>query len=177
MKRQHVATGVMMIAASIYLISLAARAQDRSTLKVPNGLALSEFKGYESWQVIAPSATDDGIKAIVGNAVMINAYNAGIPANGKPVPDGAMMAKIEWSKQSNQVSPYAVTVPDKLKSLAFMVKDAKRFAESGGWGYAKFDVDAATGQLAPAGTGSACGYSCHTRVKARDYVFTSYAGR
>ena len=68
-------------------------------------------------------------------------------------------------------------MPDTLKSVAFMVKDAKRFAASGGWGYPKFDYAAASDRLQPSGTGSACGYACHTTVKARDFVFTSYARR
>jgi hypothetical protein len=58
-----------------------------------------------------------------------------------------------------------------------MVKDAKRFAASGGWGYAKFDYAAASDSFQPSGTGSACGYACHTRVKARDFVFTHYPRR
>jgi hypothetical protein len=74
-------------------------------------------------------------------------------------------------------SPYAVTVPDTLKSASFMVKDARRFAETGGWGYAQFAYDPASDTFKPSGNGSGCGYACHTRVKARDFVFTSYAPR
>ncbi len=165
------------VSVSVFIAALTITALDRSTSRVPNGLALSDFRGYEGWQVIAPSQTDDGVKAIVGNPVMIKAYADGIPGNGRPVPDGAMMAKIEWSKESNPVSPYAVNVPGTLKSLAFMMKDAKRFAASGGWGYAKFTYDPASKALTPSGTGSGCGYTCHTRVKARDFVFTNYARR
>jgi hypothetical protein len=152
-------------------------AQDRAAIRVSDGLALAEFSGYDTWQAIAPSQTDDGLKVILGNAIMMKAYRDGIPANGTLVPEGAMMAKIEWSKQTNAVSPYAVSVPDKLKSLSFMVKDSKRFAAAGGWGYAQFLNDAASNTLKPNGTGSACGYTCHSRVKARDYVFTSYGPR
>jgi Cytochrome P460 len=176
MNRRQVTASVIVLA-STFVASLTIAAQDRLSVKVPNGLALSEFKGYEAWQTIAPSQTDESVKSILGNSVMINAYNAGIPDNGKPVPDGAMMAKLEWSKKSNTASPYAVLVPDKLVSAAFMVKDAKRFAASGGWGYAKFTYDAASDTFKPSGTGSGCGYVCHTRVKTRDYVFTSYARR
>jgi Cytochrome P460 len=68
--------------------------------------------------------------------------------------------------------PYAVSNPDKLKSVSFMIKDAKRFAETGGWGYAQFKYDAAADRFKPTGTGSGCGYACHTRVKSRDFVFT-----
>lgn len=177
MKHRHIPATVM-VAASLFAITLTvAAAQDRSALKVPDGLAFSAFKGYEAWQTIAPSYTDDGLKAILGNPVMINAYNAGIPANGNAVPDGAMIAKIEWTKHPNDVSPYTVTVPNKLKSVSFMVKDAKRFAGSGGWGYAQFANDPASDSLKASGTGSGCGYACHTRVKASDYVFTKYGPR
>jgi hypothetical protein len=176
MTRQQFKVGVA-IGVWMCVLGLKIAAQDRSTLKVPGGLAFSEFKGYEAWQVIAPSETDNGTKAIVGNPVMINAYRSGFPGNGKPAPDGAMIAKIEWSKQSNAVSPYAVTVPDKLLSLAFMVKDSKRFPNSGGWGWAKFDSDSSAAGFKPIGTGATCGYECHTRVKARDFVFTSYPPR
>jgi hypothetical protein len=176
MTRQHfklcVAIGVWMC-----VLGLKIAAQDRFTLKVPGGLALAEFKGYEAWQAIAPSETETSIKGIVGNPIMIDAYRAGFPGNGKPVPDGAMIAKIEWSKQSNAASPYAVTVPNKLLSLAFMVKDSKRFPNSGGWGWAKFDSDSSAAGFKPLGTGATCGYECHTRVKTRDFVFTGYPPR
>ena len=176
MKRNH-ATALMALAATVLLVSAALRAQDQSTVKVPDGLALSEFKGYETWQVIAPSETDHGIKAIVGNPVMMKAYSDGIPANGKPVPDGAMMAKIEWTPKKDADSPYAVNVPDTLKSLSFMVKDSKRYAKTGGWAWAQFTYEAGSNSFKPVGTGVGCGYECHTRVKARDLVFTHYAKR
>ena len=70
-------------------------AQDRYTLKVPDGLAFSEFRGYEDWKVIAASHQEKLklIEVIVGNPMMIDAYKAGIPGNGKPFPDGAKMAE------------------------------------------------------------------------------------
>jgi hypothetical protein len=137
MKREHIAA-LVGLAASIFVLTLTLAAQDRSSLKVPNGLSFAEFKGYDTWQTIAPSQTPEELKAILGNAVMIKALNDGIPANGKAVPDGAMMTKIDWLKQRNAVSPYPVDVPNTLKSVSFMVKDSKRFADSGGWGYAQF---------------------------------------
>lgn len=176
MNRRHMAASVI-VAASTFAVSLALAAQDRFSVKVPNGLAFSEFKGYDAWQTIAPSQTEDGLKSILGNSTMTGAYKAGIPANGKPVPDGAMIAKLEWLKKSDEASPYPVSIPDRLKSASFMVKDSKRFPESGGWGYAQFAYDAASDTFKPTGTGSGCGYVCHTRVKARDFVFTRYARR
>src|SRR5215469_2510477 len=79
--------------------STALAAQDKYTVKVPNGLAFSEFRGYEDWQDVAVSQTEDGIKVIVANPAMINAYRDGIPDNGKPFPDGSKIAKIEWTSK------------------------------------------------------------------------------
>lgn len=171
-QRHIVATEVVL--GFVLVASLTLVAQDRSNLKVPNGLALSEFSGYEGWQTIAPSETEGSVKAILGNDIMIKAYKEGFPAKAESVPDGAMIAKIEWVKHPNTVSPYAVQVPDSLKSLSFMLKDAKRFPDTAGWGWAQFAYDPASNRFTPVGTGTACGYTCHTRVKARDFVFTSY---
>jgi hypothetical protein len=80
-------------------------AQDRYSLKVPNGLAFAQFRGYESWDVISVSHAGPLMAVIVGNPVMIDAYKAGIPGNGKPFPDGAKMAKIHWVAKANEVAP------------------------------------------------------------------------
>jgi hypothetical protein len=77
---------------------------------VPGGLAFSEFRGYEGWQVVAISQNDKLVAVILANPVMIDAYLAGIPGNGKPFPDGAKMAKIHWNPKKNQYFP-DTTVP------------------------------------------------------------------
>ena len=159
-------------------------AQDKYSLKVPNGLAFSEFKGYEAWQLVSISQDGGMMAAILANPVMINAYMAGIPGNGKPFPDGSRMAKIHWNPTKMETFP-AATVPGTQHDVDFMVKDSKRFADSGGWGWAVFEYDAASetfrpGTLAgkpPQGNDAKCGYTCHTRVKSRDYVFTDYGHR
>src|SRR6516165_10481671 len=69
-------------------------AQDKYTVKVPNGLAFSEFRGYEAWQVVSISQDGGLIAAILANPVMIQAYLAGVPGNGKPFPDSSKMAKV-----------------------------------------------------------------------------------
>ena len=152
-------------------------AQDRYTVKVPNGLAFSEFRGYENWQTIAVSQAGELIEVILGNPAMINAFRAGAPGNGKPFPDGAKMAKIHWNAKKSAEAPSPTTVPDTLHDIDFMVKDSKRFKDTGGWGYAQFNYDNASDTFKPEGTGSDCGYACHTIVKAKDYVFTAYPKR
>ena len=81
-------------------------AQDKYTLRVPNGLAFSDFRGYENWQVVAVSQTEDLLKVMVANPTMIDAYRAGVPGNGKPFPDGSKIAKIEWKPKKNTASPF-----------------------------------------------------------------------
>jgi hypothetical protein len=160
-------------------------AQDKYSLKVPGGLALSEFKGYEGWQAISVSHGEKLVAIILGNPTMIEAYSAGIPGNGQPFPDGAKMAKIHWVPAMSEKAPGPTTVPGALHDVDFMAKDARRFADSGGWGYAAFEYDPASGTLRPGTTAdhppqandSRCGFACHTRVQARDYVFTDYAKR
>ena len=79
-----------------FLAALAIAAQDKYTLSVPNGLPFADFRGYENWQVVAVSQTDNLLKVMVANPTMIDAYKAGVPGNGKPFPDGSKIAKIEW---------------------------------------------------------------------------------
>jgi hypothetical protein len=161
-----------------------AQQQDKYSLKVPGGLAFAEFKGYESWQVIATSQNEKTVAVILGNPAMIDAYQAGIPDNGKPFPDGAMMAKIHWIPKKNEYFP-ETTIPGAQHDVDFMVKDSKRFADSGGWGWAEFEYDAASHTFRPGteadeppqANDAKCGFSCHTIVEKKDYVFTEYGAR
>lgn len=178
--------GLMVITAVGFAVwgGWASSVQDKYTLRVPNGLAFSEFRGYEAWQIVSISQDGPVIAAILANPMMIKAYQAGIPANGKPFPDGSKMAKIHWIPKKMEAFP-AATVPGAQHDVDFMVKDSKRFADSGGWGWAAFEYDAASGTFKPAtladkppqGNDAKCGFACHTVVKTRDYVFTAYATR
>jgi hypothetical protein len=167
---------------------LAVSAQDSAASKyevsVPGGLAFSEFKGYEAWQAISLSRNDRFVAVILGNPAMIEAYKSGIPGNGKPFPDGVKMAKVHWTPKQSALFPTA-TVPGDLANVDLMVKDSKRFADSGGWGYAVFDFNAASDTFTPGttagsppqGNDAKCGFACHTAAKAKDYVFTEYGKR
>jgi len=177
----------MIGAASLAVVGgIALAAQDKYTLQVPGGLAFSEFRGYEGWEVVATSNSDQLklVAVILANPVMIDAYKAGVPGNGKPFPDGSKMAKIHWNPKKLETLPTA-TVPSSLHDVDFMVKDSKRFADSGGWGWAAFKYDAASDTFTPAttadqppqGNDAKCGLACHTIVKNRDYVFTDYGKR
>ena len=179
-------SGVMLIIALVLAVSSdrAVPSQDKYSLKVPGGLAFSEFRGYESWQIVSISQDGPHVAAILANPVMIKAYEGGIPGNGKPFPDGAKMAKIHWNPKKMETFP-AATVPGTQADVDFMEKDSKRFADSGGWGWAAFEYDAASDSFKPAtsadkppqGKDAKCGFACHTIVKNHDYVFTDYGKR
>jgi Cytochrome P460 len=184
MKKTQITTITVIAVVLAVLGGIALAQQDKYTVRVPGGLAFSEFRGYEGWPVVAISQNDKLIAVILANPVMIDAYLAGIPGNGKPFPDGAKMAKVHWNPKKNQYFP-ETTVPGTLHDVDFMVKDSNRFADSGGWGWAVFNYNAASdaftpGTLAdepPQGNDAKCGFECHTTVRTRDYVFTEYGKR
>jgi hypothetical protein len=175
MRNRPISTSALNVVALTVLIGVTVSSQqDKYSLKVPEGLALAEFKGYDAWETIAVSETEGSVKTILGNPTMIAAYKQGIPENGKPFPEGSKTAKIEWVKKKNPESPYFVEIPDTLKSLSFIEKDSKRFPKTHGWAYAQFDYDPASKTFKPSVTGAGCGYTCHSRVASRDYIFTAY---
>jgi hypothetical protein len=171
-------------AALAVLGGIAAAQQDKYSVSVPGGLAFSEFRGYEDWSVVSTSQNDRLVAVILANPAMIEAYRAGVPGNGKPFPDGAKMAKIHWQPAKQQYFP-DTTVPGAQHDVDFMVKDSKRFADSGGWGWAVFNYDAGSNTFAPGtladqppqANDAKCGFACHTVVQGRDYVFTEYGKR
>ena len=174
------------IAAALALlgVSAAISAQDKYTLKVPGGLAFFEFRGFEDWQTVAVSQSGDKIEVILANPVMINAYRAGVTGEGEKFPDGSKLAKIHWiAKKSTE--PGSPIIPDTLHDVDFMVRDGKRFADSGAWGYAEFEYDATSdsfrpgtqADMPPQANDAKCGFACHTVVAKKDYVFTVYGKR
>jgi hypothetical protein len=185
MKRTSIPPTAAVVALLGVLAGIALAAQDRYSLQVPGGLAFSEFRGYEDWQTIAASHNGDKMAIILGNPAMIEAYKSGIPENGKPFPDGAKMAKIHWMGKKAEDQPGQPFVPGALHDTDFMVKDSKRFADSGGWGWAEFEYDAASDAFRPGNENdeppqahdAQCGFACHTIVAAKDYVFTAYPKR
>jgi hypothetical protein len=84
MKTKNIQAVVIVVLLSVF-VSTPPAAQDKYTVRAQNGVALSEFNGYEAWQDVAVSATEEEIKAILPNPIMIKAYQAGIPGNGKPL--------------------------------------------------------------------------------------------
>jgi len=186
MKRKSMLIGAgVTVALTVLGARAAISAQDKYSLAVPGGLAFADFRGFEGWQTISISNNGGLFALILGNQTMIDAYKAGIPGNGKPFPDGARMAKIHWNAKKADDQPGEPIVPGVLHDTDFMVKDSKRFADSGGWGWAAFEYDAASDTFRPGDTSdqppqehdAKCGFACHTIVAAKDYVFTAYPKR
>src|SRR4029453_8488665 len=103
----------------------------------------------------------------------------------KTVSGGSKKGKDTWKAKNAEAFPGQPLLPDTQRDVDFMLKDSKRFADSGGWGYAVFDYHPATNTFTPGttadtppqGNDAKCGFACHTIVKNRDYVFTEYAHR
>jgi Cytochrome P460 len=136
--------------------------------------------GYRDWQLIAVNqlhfeGMGEQLRAQVGNDIAIKAFKDGT----LPFPDGAKIAAIHWTRvpsdSNNTVldGPFPGTqsfVIGSLVNLQFMVKDSKKYAASGGWGFADFK-DGKAGDKALHET---C-FPCHAPAKDRDYVFARYA--
>jgi hypothetical protein len=151
---------------------------DKYSLKSPDGIAFSDFRGYEDWSTVSSARQAEVLKVIVANLAMIKAFKAGVPLNGKAFPEGSMIVKLQWSPKKDTEATFDVEVPDAFKQVFVMEKDSKRFPKTGGWGYAVFNYDAASNKFTPDPTSHAdCGNSCHVAVKAKDYIFHPYEKR
>lgn len=152
---------------AVLFVAVGVTAGDTPT--APNGIAM--IRGYEDWKVIAPSyrPDKDHVRVILGNDTALKAMKAGT----RPFPDGTILAKVAWTTRKHSKFPVAIE-PDKFAQVEFMVKDAGKYAATGGWGFARFVGP----ELKPYGQGPSfvqeC-YGCHVPVMDNDFVFTSLA--
>jgi hypothetical protein len=132
----------------------------------PNGI--SPYPDYMTWKVIAPSYREDRvhIRIITGNEIAVAALHAG----KKPLPDGSVLAKVAWKAEKHPSFPDAI-VPGAFVQVEFMVKDAKKYKDTGGWGFARFVGNGLKPYGKDAGFASEC-FQCHTPVANDDYLFT-----
>lgn len=130
--------------------------------------------GYRDWRLISLAREEgklDDIRAVLGNDSALTAYRARLP-----FPDGAIIARLAWglvaSEENNRVfdrhQSFVAGAPK--NGLQFMVKDSKKYAATGGWGYGQFDA----GKPAEESVMKTC-FPCHQAIKSRDFVFTQYA--
>ncbi|MHA6686836.1 cytochrome P460 family protein [Mesorhizobium sp. A556] len=126
-------------------------------------------EGYRQWELIAPALEAEPLnelRVVLGNSVATDAYRAGT----LPFPDGAVLAKLAWKHvPSPEFEP--ALIPGAATTVQIMVKDAKKYAATGGWGFGRF-ID---GKPADAEQHETC-FACHeSRVKMHDFVFTRWA--
>lgn len=136
--------------------------------KAPNGIELPE--GYKNWRLIAVSQRTDNntLRAIVGNDKAIEAARAG---KTNPWPDGAVLGKLVWKNKQDENWAQAI-VPGNFVHAEFMMKDAQKYAATGGWGFARWLGTEQKPYGKDANFVQEC-FGCHTPVKGRDYVFTT----
>ena len=152
--------------------------KEKYSLISPDGVAFSDFRGYEDWSLVSSARTEEVLKVIVANPTMVKAYKTGSAGNGHFFPDGSMIVKLQWKPKKSTEAPFLVDVPDVFKQAFVMEKDSKRFPKTGGWGYAVFNYDATSDKFTADPTAlQDCGQSCHVAVKAKDYIFHPYQKR
>jgi hypothetical protein len=151
----------------VWVMALAESGPDGERVSPIYGVAIPE--GYRQWQFVAVAQEAEPLnelRAVLGNAVAMSAYRDGT----LPFPDGTVLAKLAWKHvQSPEFEP--ASIPGAPTTVQIMVKDSKKYAATGGWGFGRFiggkPVDEAQHQ--------AC-FACHeARVKGHDFVFTRFA--
>lgn len=149
------------------IMFLASAIADAKPPAAPNGIALPD--GYRNWRLIAPSYRGDKhhVRAILGNDIAIDAARAG---KTRPWPDGAILVKLAWKQKVHEHSPTAL-VPGEFVQAEFMMKDAKKYVATGGWGFARW-LGTEQKPYGKDATFVAECFGCHKPVKDSDYVFT-----
>src|SRR5256714_12745675 len=176
-RKSMLAIGIISVSV-VVLGGTAISAQGKYSLKSPSGIAFSDFRGYEDWAVVSSARTDEVLKVIVANPVMIKAYKAGVPGNGQAFPEGSKIVKLQWKPKKSTEAPFVVDVPDVFTQAFVIEKDSKRFPKTGGWGYALFNYDAATGKwTADKDAAADCGNACHTAGKSKGFIFPPHQTR
>jgi hypothetical protein len=131
--------------------------------------------GYRQWELVAPSQEAgnlDELRGILGNAAAIKGYREGATS----FPEGSILAKVAWKRvpsvgDDGALGRFQAFVPGRATTVQFMVKDSKRYASSGGWGFGRF-ID---GKPVDEAQHRTC-FPCHAaNAKAHDMVFTQYA--
>ncbi|HVP80575.1 MAG TPA: cytochrome P460 family protein [Thermodesulfobacteriota bacterium] len=131
--------------------------------------------GYRDWRLISVAREEGSLKdirAILGNDIAIKAYRE----RKLPFPDGTIIARLAWSydasEENNKIfgQPQSFVAGSPKNGVQFMVKDSRKYASTGGWGFAQFD----DGKPADEAVLKTC-FPCHEAIKTRDFIFTRYA--
>jgi cytochrome P460 len=177
---KRVAFSLVSVVTLAGLVALTAPAPGRADQEASPIYGVTIPPGYRDWQLIAVkqllfAGKGEQLRAQLGNDIAIKAFKEGTI----PFPDGAIIAAIHWTRVPSEDNNKVLDVPfpgtqsfviGSRVNVQFMVKDSKRYAATGGWGFADFK-DGKPGDKALHET---C-FPCHVPAKDRDYVFTRYA--
>ena len=169
---------LLLVAAIAVTCVIAANASTSSpTDEAATAIAAGKLPtGYRDWRLISVAREEgklDDIRAILGNDIAIKSYREGKP----PFPEGTIIARIAWSydasEENNKVfgKAQSFVAGHPKNGVQFMVRDSKKYASTGGWGYSQFDDGK---PLTDQAMLQSC-FDCHALIKDRDYVFTRYA--
>ena len=166
MKKHGLILTVLIILLSTALIGLV-MAQKPEVPSAPNGITIPD--GYKNWRLISSTHRTDNntLRVILGNDIAVQAARSG---STNPWPDGSIMAKLVWKDSAHEQWP-AATIPGAFVHAEFMIKDAKKYAATGGWGFARWLNVEQKPYGKDADFVQEC-YNCHTPMKHNDYVFT-----
>src|ERR1700731_2614340 len=165
---------VAVVALTGVVVSMA-HASGRSDGEADPVFGITIPPGYRDWKLISVAHEEgklNDLRALLGNDVAIKAYREG----KLPFPDGTIIARLAWSyvpsEENNKIfgRPQSFVAGPPTNGVQFMVKDSKKYASTGGWGYAQFE----DGKPAGAAMLQSC-FSCHQAVKSRDFIFTRYS--
>ncbi len=168
MQRRHAGLAAATATAAFAICAAAAMPSAGTGMASPiYGVTMPD--GYRQWELVAPALEGeplDELRAVVGNAVALRAYRAGT----LPFPDGSILVKLAWKRvPSAEFAP--ASVPGPATTVQVMVKDSKKFAATGGWGFGRF----VEGIPADEAQHRTC-FACHqARVTGHDFVFTRFA--
>ena len=176
MKRHMKWIALLLIVAVALVCVVAAELPPQPPNKVDAAISAGRLPpGYRDWRLISVAREEgdlDDIRAVLGNDVAIRAYRAG----NRPFPDGTVIARLAWSydpsEQNNRAfgREQSFVAGHPKNGVQFMVKSSRKYAATGGWGYAQFE----DGEPADSAVHGTCA-ACHDAAKAADFVFTRYA--
>lgn len=160
---------VVLLTCVPYLVSIALAEGPAMAAAASPIFGVTIPSGYKQWELIAPAeeaAPLNELRAVIGNQAAIDAYQ-----DGKlPFPDGTILVKRAW-KRTQSPDFASATIPGAATTVQVMVKDSKKYAVTGGWGFGRF----VNGKLVDEAQHRTC-FACHeARAKAHDYVFTRLA--
>ncbi|PZM08322.1 cytochrome P460 family protein [Rhizobium tubonense] len=164
------------VASGIAAIGLSVAAAGGATENVSPIYGVSLPEGYRGWQMITvahEAGKNNDIRGILGNDIAVKAFREGT----RPFPDGSVIARLAYVYKSSPENDAVFPTPQSFvagapTNVQISVKDSKRYAESGGWGYGQFENGVAN-QSEP--LLKSC-FACHTRLdRSKDLVFSQYS--